>query len=293
LNLLGKVNAILVSVFAVALVPAGWLSYRLLEDNARREVLQNARLMMQTALAVRGYTSTQIQPLLAPRLAETFLPQSVPAYSATEVFNKLRQSHPEYTYKEATLNPTNLRDRTADWEADVVYAFRNDAGKTEVLGERDTPTGRTLFLARPLKITDANCLNCHTTPEMAPPSLVKAYGTANGFGWKLNEIIGAQIVSVPMSVPFHMARAAVKTLLVSLVAVFALTLVALNLLLNAIVIRPMRDLARMADDVSLGNLDAPEPRMVGKDEVSVLAGSFNRMRVSLVKAMKMLEDEER
>lgn len=293
MNLLGKVNAILVSVFAVALIPAGWLSYRLLSENARREVLQNARLMMQTALAVRGYTSSQIQPLLAPRLADTFLPQSVPAYSATEVFNKLRQSHPEYTYKEATLNPTNLRDRTTDWEADVVYAFRNDAQKAEVTGERDTPTGRTLFLARPLKITDANCLKCHTTPETAPPSLVKAYGTANGYGWKLNEIIGAQIVSVPMSVPFQMARAAVKTLLGSLVAVFALTLVALNLLLNAIVIRPMKDLARMADDVSLGNLDAPEPRMVGRDEVSALAGSFNRMRLSLVKAMKMLEDEER
>src|SRR5262249_25970728 len=138
-----------------------------------------------------------------------------------------------------------------------------------------------------------NCLTCHTTPETAPPSLVKAYGSANGFGWKLNEIIGAQIVSVPMSVPFAMAAAAVKTLLGSLVAVFALTLVALNLLLNAIVIRPMKDLASMADDVSLGNLNVPEPKVVGGDEVSALAGSFNRMRVSLVKAMKMLEDEER
>jgi protein-histidine pros-kinase len=292
-SLLAKVNAILVSVFAAALVPAGWLSWNLLQGNARREVLSNARLMMQTALAVRGYTSQQIQPLLAPRLADTFLPQSVPAYSATEVFNRVRQSHPEYSYKEATLNPTNPRDRTVDWEADIVQVFRGDAARAEVVGERDTPTGRTLFLARPLKITDKNCLSCHTTPDTAPASLVKAYGPANGFGWKLNEIIGAQIVSVPMSVPFTMAKSAFGTLLASLVVVFALTLVALNLLLNYAVIRPLRRLAKLADEVSLGNLDAPEAPVAGRDEVGALAGSFNRLRFSMIKAMKMLEDEER
>ena len=121
----------------------------------------------------------------------------------------------------------------------------------------------------------------------------KAYGPANGFGWKLNEIIGAQVVTVPMSVPFSMAKSAFGTLMASLVGVFALTLIALNLLLNYTVIRPLRRLAQMADDVSLGNLEAPEAQVVGKDEVGVLAGSLNRMRLSMIKAMKMLEDEER
>jgi protein-histidine pros-kinase len=31
--------------------------------------------------------------------------------------------------------------------------------------------------------------------------MIAIYGTNNGFGWKENEIVGAQIVSVPMSVP--------------------------------------------------------------------------------------------
>ena len=31
--------------------------------------------------------------------------------------------------------------------------------------------------------------------------MLDLYGIANGFGWKMNEIIGAQIVSVPMTVP--------------------------------------------------------------------------------------------
>jgi hypothetical protein len=42
------------------------------------------------------------------------------------------------------------------------------------------------------------CLACHDTPDTAPRTLVERYGNANGFGWKLNDILTAQIVSAPM-----------------------------------------------------------------------------------------------
>jgi len=291
MSLLVKFNVILVVVFALALVPAGWLSHDLLQESARTQVIQNARIMMQTALATRTYTNKQIKPLLAPRLAEEFLPQSVPAYSATEIFNYLRESHPEYTYKEATLNPTNPRDRTVDWEADIVNAFRADGKLKEIIGERDGPLGRSLYLARPIQITDAGCLSCHTAPDQTPASVVKAYGTSGGYGWKLNEIIGAQLVAVPMAVPVAMAKSAFRTLLTTLVAVFVVTLLILNVLLSVFVIRPLKLLARTADRVSTGDLEAPDVVLKGRDEVAALAGSFTRMRISLTKALKMLENE--
>lgn len=292
MSLLVKINLILVSVFSLALVPAGLLSYNLLKGNAREQVIQNARLMMQTAMAMRGYTNKQVSPMLKARSSpDEFLPQTVPAYSATEIFNSLRESNPEYSYKEATLNPTNLRDRTVDWEADVVGAFRNDAKRAEFIGERETPQGRSLFLGRPIRITDANCLVCHSTPDQAPPAMVKIYGANNGFGWKKDEVIGAQIVSVPMEIPIRMANTAFRALVGSLVAVFAVTLVVLNALLSFIVVRPMKLLSKMSDEMSLGNLDVPEVIVKGKDEVAALAGSFNRMRISLQKALKMLEDD--
>ncbi len=290
MSLFAKFNLILVLVFAVALVPAAYLSHSLLQANARAQTVQSARLMMQTALAVRGYTNKQIKPLLAPRLAQEFLPQTVPAYSATEIFNILREKHPEYTYKEATLNPTNPRDRTVDWEADIVNAFRNDEKLDEVTGVRNSPLGRALYLARPIRVTDPGCLSCHTSAETAPESLVRAYGPNNGFGWRLNDVIGAQIVSVPTSVPATTADKAFRTLLTSLVAVFVFIMVFLNILLWFVVIRPIRRLSAMADAVSTGNLDVPEAPVHGRDEVAVLAGSFNRMRISLIKALKMLED---
>ena len=291
MSLLTKFNLALTAVFALALVPAGWIAHALLQESARTQVIENARIMMETALAVRTYTIQQIQPLLAPHLAETFLPQSVPAYSATEIFNALRKSNPEYTYKEATLNPTNPRNRTVDWEADLVQAFRNDEAKKEIVGERDTPQGRALFLSHPIRVKEEKCLACHTSAETAPASQVKAYGPNNGFGWKLNEIIGAQIVSVPTSLPVKMANQAFRTLLLTLAGVFALTLLILNLLLRFVVIRPLRELSAMADQVSLGNMDAAEVKVSGSDEVAQLASSFGRMKISLRKALALLEQE--
>jgi protein-histidine pros-kinase len=291
MNLLVKLNLILIAVFAAALIPAGMISRNLLNDNARSQVIQNARIMMETAMAMRGYTVNQVKPLLEPMLDETFLPQSVPAYSATEIFNTLREKNPDYTYKEATLNPTNPRNRAVDWETDIVNEFRRDEARKEIVGDRDTPLGPSLYLSHPIKVSNAACLSCHTTPETAPPSMLAAYPSGGGFGWQLNEIIGAQIVQVPMSTPIKMADNAFRTLLLTLVGVFVFILLALNLLLHLVVIRPVRRLSAMADRVSRGDMDTEEITLKGGDEVAALSGSFNRMRISLVTALKMLEND--
>ena len=291
MSLLTKFNLALVLVFSLALVPVGFISHALLQRSARTQIIQNARIMMETAMAVRGYTIKQVKPLLDTRLAQQFLPQTVPAYSATEIFNYLREGHPEYEYKEATLNPSNPRDRTVDWEADVVNEFRRDPKKSEIIGERETTEGPSLFLSHPIQIKDPKCLACHLTPEQAPVSLVKQYGPSNGFGWKQDEIVGAQIVSVPMSIPVGMASNAFRTLLVALAGVFGFTLLVLNLLLRFAVIAPLTRLAAMADQVSRGNMEVPDVAIQGKDEVALLAGSFNRMRISLQKALAMLDEQ--
>ena len=256
----------------------------------RDEVVQNARIMMEAALSTRSYTSTQIRPLLDTQMKYTFLPQSVPAYAATEYFNDLRKKYPEYSYKEATLNPTNPRDRANDWEADIIARFRQDAQQTEVMGEREASTGRVLYLARPIQIKSEACLTCHSTVDVAPKTMIDYYGNANGFGWKLNEVVGAQITSVPTAVPIQRARNTFRAFMISLTLVFLFIFVALNLMLFLIVIRPVTRLSRLADQLSLGNLEVPEFTVRSNDEIGVLAESFTRMRKSLLKAMKMLEE---
>jgi protein-histidine pros-kinase len=267
------------------------VSHRFLQNDARDDVVRQARLMMEAMRSARDYTTKQIKPLLVTQQEHqrSFLPQTVPAFAATENFDYLRASYPDYTYKEAVLNPTNLRDRAVDWEADIINTFRNrPGGPKEFAGERDTPTGRSLYLARPIQ-ADPPCLECHSTPRAAPAAMIRRYGVNNGFGWQPKEIVGAQIVSVPMAVPVRMANQAFQTLVIYLAAVFLASLILLDAVLLLTVLRPLRSLSAMADQISVGQMDMPELPVRGNDEIAVLAGSFNRMRRSLERALKMLE----
>lgn len=289
LSIATKFNLVVLTIFSLGFVAAGFMANKLLAESARQETLQNARLLMESAKAVRTYTSKQIVPLLETQLKYEFHPQSVPSYSAVENFNYVMKAFPDFSYKEATLNPTNLRDRATDWEADIVSKLRSDTNLQEYFGERDTPTGRYLYLARPLQIKDSACLACHSTADAAPKTMLDKYGPNNGFGWQLNEVVGAQVISVPMSVPLARADAIFKTFMLSLAGVFGFVFVSLNIMMHFFVTRRIRRLANVADQVSMGKFDVDEIVDDGGDEISTLAQSFGRMRTSLTSALKMLD----
>lgn len=285
-----KFNLVLMLVFTGGLIITGVLSYNLLQQNARAEVIQKAGIMMEAALSVRGYTVKQVKPLLEMQLRRAFLPQSVPAYAATEVFEALHAQYANYTYKEATLNPTNPRNRATDWEADIIAEFQQNPDQGEIVGERKTPTGRMLYLARPIQIKNQGCLTCHGTVDAAPQTMLNLYGTANGFGWQHGEVVGVQLVSIPMSVPIQNAWHAFYTFMGSMFGIFLLAFIVLNLMLSSIIVKPLTSMALAADEISMGNLDMPELSVKGKDEVAVLAQSFNRMRRSLEKAINLIAE---
>jgi hypothetical protein len=287
-----KFNLILVPFILLAFGAIAYVTRKTLFENARQQVIQNARLIMETMLSSRTYTTKQVAPLLQQKnfklqtaitefrktleeipktsdpvlskdfrgnakrtyllgqqhvlnaqqqflesvkgrpeelLDTEFHPQSVPAFAATEIFSYLREKFPDYFYKEATLNPTNPRDRATDWESDLVNQFRAGAIQTEFVTSREASTGPALVLARPIKVNNVSCLECHSTPDKAPPEMIKLYGTANGFNWKLNDIIGAQVVSVPVSVALRTAEEAFRMLLTWLGGAFGCILIAANL----------------------------------------------------------------
>lgn len=287
MSLLLKLNAALAVAFLLCFVAAGWVAERSLEANARREALAQAGLMMDSALAIRAYTAEEIVPLLEERLKTEFLPQSVPFYAATQNFLKLHARYPQYSYKEAALNPSNPRDRATDWEADIIQRFRNDPAGTELSGERDTPTGPALYRARPIT-AKPECLSCHGLASAAPATVLARYGRDNGYGWQANEVIGAQIVSVPLASAQASAGETFRVLMVSLLMVFLALWGAVNLALYVLVMRPLRRAARAAERLSVGEASAqgfPE----GAGEIAQLGRAFERMRKSLEKSLKLLE----
>jgi HAMP domain-containing protein len=282
-----RINVALGALFICAGLIAGYSCWTLLESNARREVLSDAALMLDSAFAMRAYTASEILPLLQEDMKSTFPPQSIPFYAATQHFLRLRERHPEFTYKEATLNPTNPRDRAAEWEGDIIQRFRNDAHTEQVVGVRDTPMGKSLYLARPIR-AKPECLVCHSIPSAAPQSMIARYGGDNGFGWQPNEVVAAQVVSVPFASATANANKEFRAFMILLVGVFVAAFVVVNLLLYRLVVRPVRRIALVADQVSQGEMSAPEFPQGGATEIVSVTRSFERMRKSLEKALRLL-----
>lgn len=285
-----KIDLAISGAFLIGLGLAGAGAYTILEGNAREDSLQNARIIVESASAIRSYTADSITPLLEPLMKVQFLPQSVSAFAAQTNFKIVSQKLPDYTYREPTLNPTNLNDRAVNWEADIINEFRNNSGRQEIVVTRETPTGRFLTLARPLKVSQA-CLYCHSTPEAAPPTMVALYGPQNGFGWKLGEIVGAQVVSIPLAVPLARAYQALLWFMLALAGTFIVIIIIVDILLRVLVTKPVAEISDMADEVSMGQLDTPEYVRNSRDEIGSLSTSFNRMRRSLQNAMAMLEEQ--
>jgi protein-histidine pros-kinase len=291
MKLLAKFNLLLIAVFGLGLALIAVNARSFLMDDAKKEVLNQAELIAASASATRDYTEEEISPLLenSPQHAKVFLPQTIPFYAATVTFNRLRKSFPDYTYKEATLNPTNLDDRAVDWQADIINHFRNNPGQKQWIGERTGAVQTWLNLAHPV-IAEEGCLKCHGIPSAAPKSMIARYGTQNGFGWKPGDVVAAQIISVPMSVPLKIANEGFRNLLITLGGIFLVTIILIDIGIYFIVIRPLRKVSASVDLISTGDIDQPQLPVKGNDEIAQVTTSFNRMHTSLKKAMEMLNE---
>ena len=288
MSLLFRVNLILAVVFGAGLAVMLLLNRGLLLDSAHREAMNQAELMMLSARAARQYTSENIAPLLQDKIEQQFLPETVPAFAAGRIFDRLRKDLPNYAYKEATLNPTNPEDRAADWEADVIRHFRNFPDQKEWSLERESPEGTVLVLARPIRIESASCLLCHSTPAAAPAAFRARYGDNNGYGWQVGEIVGSQIVSVPAAVPQELANRLLREFVIVVGATMLAVFIAVDAALILFVIRPLRRMSTLADALSKGEENVAQFDARGASDIVALGAAFDRMRRSLEKAMQML-----
>ena len=288
MKLITKINLILSATFLVTLLVAGANSYLLAESNALQQVNEQAELMMQEALAVRSYTVNEIRPLLNQINDGKFYPQTLASYSATKIANLLRQARPDYSYREAVFNPTNPRDKATPTEEKIIRQFIADPELIKLTGSQEVDGIKTFYIAYPIRIINPKCLACHSTPEAAPAAMRTIYGDAGGFGWKLNEVVGTQMVAVPYTLPAEQARKTLINFVVSLVVIFLVLFFVINIAIRKLVLTPVSRLTRMADELGTGNLQGAEIKVTGKDELAEMVVAFNRLRQSLIKIIQLM-----
>jgi HAMP domain-containing protein len=284
-----KFNIILAVCYLLGLSLSIYPFYQISRQEAMDQLQSQIDVLRAQALSIRRYTSEEIQPLLAEHSSVQFLPQTIPSFSAQTAFRNFRGFYPQFFYKEAALNPTNPADLARDWEREVIEKLRATPDLTKDVSFQTIDNRSHYTATYPLVIKDESCLTCHSTPDKAPPSMVALYGNKNGFGWKLNETIGAQIISVPMDIAEGSIWRNLGLFVGTSSVIFLVLLILLNILLNRYVISPVTRMAKTAEAVSMGDASVAEFEFPGSDEIASLSRSFNRMRRSLDSALKMLE----
>ncbi|MFL5022296.1 MAG: DUF3365 domain-containing protein [Microvirga sp.] len=284
-----KFNIILAVCYLLGLSLSIYPFYQISRQEAMDQLQSQIDVLRAQALSIRRYTSEEIQPLLAEHSSVQFLPQTIPSFSAQTAFRNFRGFYPQFFYKEAALNPTNPADLARDWEREVIEKLRATPDLTKDVSFQTIDNRSHYTATYPLVIKDESCLTCHSTPDRAPPSMVALYGNKNGFGWKLNETIGAQIISVPMDIAEGSIWRNLGLFVGTSSVIFLVLLILLNILLNRYVISPVTRMAKTAEAVSMGDASVAEFEFPGSDEIASLSRSFNRMRRSLDSALKMLE----
>ena len=292
LNLGKKLTLLLIVTFLGGLVFSGSAVYFVLYSNAQHQISSEAQVLLKTMTSVRDYTHNQIAPELNKKnLDEEFLPQTIPAYAAAEVFKIFREDYSgqDYVYKEAAINPRISSDRATEFETKIIQSFRANNDLEDWSGSCFHNNLEYFCVAKPLAVTKSSCLQCHSTPEKAPPAMLQRYGATKGFGWELNEIVAAKMIYVPASAVFQRARQSFVMVMSIVIMVFAIVVFLMNFWLKKYVVKPLTKMSKVAQALSTGQLEA-EFEANSTDEVGRLAKSFKLMKTSLSMCVTRLED---
>ncbi len=295
-NIITKLNLLLLLIFTIIVGISSFSLSTVLEKNVEQIFTQKASILIDTMSSVRRYTSEHVNPELSDRLETEsyFISETVPAYSAKTVFKYLRsiEGYENFLYREATINPTNLRDKADGFEKKIIEKFREDLNLKEQKGYRSFVKGDVFYIARPLAVNSRRCLKCHGDPKDAPQNQINTYGRKHGFGWKLNEIVGAQIVSVPVARAFNIDRRT-QFIAVIVISIFSiLSILIIDLFLKQTIIKPLKQIAAWAKEVSTGNV-TQDYKHKTNDEIGLLAAAINRLKVTLEMAINMLDSKSR
>ncbi|HCQ23206.1 MAG: hypothetical protein AN483_16925 [Aphanizomenon flos-aquae MDT14a] len=299
-NLSKKLTTLMVAVFMGGIIFSGVVYYNILHRNAENEVNTQANLLISTVDAIRKYNADRVTPLLKEQSKEKMLIEALPSVAAAKVFDIFTNAaykYGEYRYRNAMINPTNIKDKATENEIKIIEKLReqykpegtNIAEGYLTMNEKNNSY---FYTARPIiiKKSQTSCLSCHTSLETSPQSLQALYQKGvytgnNGFGWELDKVIGTKIIYVPADKINKIAKRNFLIILGTFMAIFAISISLVNLWLKQHIVRPLNHITQVAESVSLGDMDANFENE-SKDEIGRLADAFRRVKTTLEIAIR-------
>jgi two-component system, sensor histidine kinase len=283
----------LVGAFALAfstfLLGRTWLTTR---SHLEELTAGQAKLALEFDQALRDYVARVIRPELQNRVGpDEFLVESMStSYIARQVFEQVNREFPDYRIKFSSDNPRNPVNRAGPEELRILEYFRQNPDATEWRGRLELD-GRDCFAyASPMPIA-TDCLQCHGVPEDSPQSLLTRYGSTSGFYRELGDIAGMAVIAIPVDRVNALLRAEtvgnLTTTGIWLVALFG----AIWIVFHSVVARRLAAITGHFQAAVNGSADVPVPPVPvkGRDEIAILAGSFNALLARLRESQESLE----
>ncbi len=258
LNLKNKFNLLLVLFLFFSICLTGLVLSNILYQQAECRLTHEGQILLSIIEEFRYYTNKYVLKQFQQEKDSQikFQPAFVPANAAREIFDNFKKPDifQNYRYKEATTNPTNLNDKADILEQKLIDSFAENKDLKLLSGYINKSRMKYYYIARPLRVKEASCLQCHSTPDVAPQEMIDIYGDKNGFGWQLNQVTSAQTIYIPANNIVLDVKNGMFMFMPIFTGIFALLIFAINRLLQNTVINPITELTIVAKKLSLNNL---------------------------------------
>lgn len=289
LKIAHRFGLILFLIFIITLPIITTIMYYFFRENAMREVADKAVLAINYMESLRKYIGKELRPAVNRDMPGKFMLEGqVGFYILRKVAHNLQEVQPYYMYKQASDNPLAPENKADYYEKQILMFFSNDPNLKELTGLRKDRGSPLYYIARPVRVDRDECMRCHGDPLFAPKEQVEKYGTATGYNYRKDAVVGTNIIYVPASVPISIAMRSTIAVAIVFTVLFVLLYLIITLLIKKSIISPIEHFVSVANQVSKGQFDN-KFEVNTQDELKVLAEAFTRMKTSLVMMMDMMK----
>ena len=280
---------VLIAVLSlIAAVSLAAVSYQIYRSNALKEAKTRGEIVYSYMVSSRDYfANTQLPRIYESAGRAVFVPEIMSSFAvARGVFAAFQQKVPDFIFKQATKNPLVPSNKADAWELELIGLFHKNKELADQEGRMEKNGEAYYYFAKPIRVTDASCLECHGDPARAPEEQTDIYGTESGYHWEEDDTVSALIVYVPLGKALAEAKKMAALLFLIGAAGIALLMTLIWFFFSRYVIRPVSMLEQRATEISLGKNLGESIVTPAQDEFGSLGRAIDRLRISIEKLLQ-------
>lgn len=280
-----RFNIWILAIYALSIVISAPTIYFYTRHEVYQQSNTQLRMLVDIVKSIKGYVAADLRPyFMKQQLFHTAGMSGIVAVS--RVATNFKDMQQNYSIRNVSDNPLNAKNSPQALEQDLLQGFRRNRDLREIRVEGMLDGQQMLVRSAPI-VSKKGCLRCHGDPSKVPDDVTAEYGGSSGYGYKVGDVVGLEVVGVPIAGIDSVAMQRSLVAIALLTLLFALVFVAINMLVRRNLITPMLQITKTARAISKGRLDQPLslPR---NDEIGDLARSVELLRRSFAQLMKRM-----